>query len=509
MSKLYQLLLPSLFVVSCSAGHLRGGGGGAAEGGCEVPEDCDLGFDCRAGSCVGRGGRSALPSPTRCYDDVECPEGEACVSGVCSPRTRPPEPDDLPDDQPEPGEGEGEGEGDPAPDPPDHVSVPCVPDRFEPNDDSGHSTIVGAGTYEDLSLCDLDQDFFALRLVAGAALTATANGRAGMALQVLAPDGRSVVAGSQPSPGGARAQLAEVPADGVYYVQIAGPEVVSSYALTIGLAGNEQPPDPDPVDPQVPDPGDDPPPADPDPPACQDDPYEQNDSRNGASRIDAGIFPGLRVCDGDEDWFAIPLRRGDVVTVGIGFSMLELDLDLSVEGPDGEELAFSDDVLTFSEEVTVVAAQDGDHFIHVYPFVDPIFQLDTGGYLLTIEVVVAPDQPAACADAFDPNDARGAAAPIPPGVYEELALCGDDDWYLVRLDRTGPLEVFMTPGPDAGDLDLQVYDAAGSLIVASEGPIGEVEGIGGDAVDPGSYYFRVYGYEPDLDEGPYSLEVSY
>ena len=525
--RLYPLLIIAL-TVACSTGRVRNERSGDEGLGCQVAEDCDPGFDCLAGGCVRRGGDSMLPKPTRCYADAECPDGQSCVGGACRNVPRDPQPDPADDDpmddpDPEPGDNDGEDEGEGEEDPPEadppttEVREPCVPDRFEPNEDAASATVVGRGTYDELSLCDLDQDFYAVRLAAGAALTVTANGGAGLALQVLAPDGRSVVAGSQAVPNGAQAELPEVPADGRYYLQLAGANVVPAYTLTLRVVGDEPPPDPDPVDPPDPDPVD-PWPEDPDPPvACEDDAFEDNDSRNGAALIDAGLYPGLMVCDGEDDWYVLDLARGARVTASIMFSLLEVDLDLSLIGPDGQELALSDDVLTISEEVSAVAAEAGDHFVRVFPFVDPIFQLDSGGYMLTVEVTEPepepePDpepDPGLCEDPFDPNDALDAAAPIQPGIYDQLTLCGDDDWYLITLDATGPLEVFMTPAPDAGDLDLEVWDDAGNRLVRSERPAGETEGIGGDSVDPGNYYFRVYGYQPDVDQGPYTLDVAY
>ncbi|RMH42928.1 MAG: hypothetical protein D6689_06700 [Deltaproteobacteria bacterium] len=80
------------------------------------------------------------------------------------------------------------------------------------------------------------------------------------------------------------------------------------------------------------------------------DAYEPNPSADEAPVLEPGAHDGLRICDGDRDWFRIP--NGG--TVRISFSHAEGDLDLKAYDAGGRQVAVSQSVSDV-EEVAVPA----------------------------------------------------------------------------------------------------------------------------------------------------------
>jgi hypothetical protein len=78
----------------------------------------------------------------------------------------------------------------------------------------------------------------------------------------------------------------------------------------------------------------------------------------------------------------------------------------------------------------------------------------------------------------------------------------DDDWYLIYVFSDENLTTDLKYDHDLGDVDLAIYDSAGTLWRASTGVTG-TESITFSPTASGYYYVKVYGYLGAL--GPYSL----
>jgi hypothetical protein len=99
---------------------------------------------------------------------------------------------------------------------------------------------------------------------------------------------------------------------------------------------------------------------------CADDDFEENDTRAMASPLPGdtvgsgltdlraagfGWGPPLRSCPGDEDWFSVPLVRGQQVQINVVFQHAEGDIDIYLIGPGDLGVASSLSV-TDDEEIT-------------------------------------------------------------------------------------------------------------------------------------------------------------
>ena len=76
--------------------------------------------------------------------------------------------------------------------------------------------------------------------------------------------------------------------------------------------------------------------------------------------------------------------------------------------------------------------------------------------------------PPACVDDLrEENDAPADAGRLGPGAYEDLVVCGDDDWYAVDVCAGGTLTVVAGFAHAEGDLDLALHDPAGARLAFS------------------------------------------
>lgn len=85
--------------------------------------------------------------------------------------------------------------------------------------------------------------------------------------------------------------------------------------------------------------------------------------------------------------------------------------------------------------------------------------------------------PGACgADRFAPNGSRATAAPLLPGSYPQLTLCGrDEDWFAVDL-QSGDLVQVVSDADPLGSFDLQLLDGFGALLEENPAAFAHVVG---------------------------------
>ncbi len=96
------------------------------------------------------------------------------------------------------------------------------------------------------------------------------------------------------------------------------------------------------------------------------DQFQGNDDSLTAAHVDAGTYEGLRICEGEEDWFLVDPGEGVEVTVRVEFTHADGDLDVKVLSRDGETLGSSTSTSDV-EEVTVTAPEQG-LFLEVYGY---------------------------------------------------------------------------------------------------------------------------------------------
>jgi|GEM_PF-996841 len=314
----------------------------------------------------------------------------------------------------------------------------CEHDGFEPNDALADATALPPGTYLDNSVCPADVDWFAIDAVAGeeiqvAALFSSAEGNIDLTLHDAA--GTALVGANTTSDNDDLNFL--VPTTGTWFLRAflaadAGVVPGNTYDLTIGV-----------VTPTI----------------CLPDGFEPNEALSNATPLPPGTFPSLTLCPPDEDWYSVSLAAGDSLDVLAGFSQADGDVDLNLYDGGGILLA-SANSNTDDELLGWVATGTDDYFLQVE------MVLDSGDLGTTYDLDIAVT-PAICLDdVFEPNDLASSAAPIGAGLATGLTLCpGDDDWYSVNLSASEVLTVDALFAHAEGDIDLQLFDPAGGLLL--------------------------------------------
>jgi hypothetical protein len=112
--------------------------------------------------------------------------------------------------------------------------------------------------------------------------------------------------------------------------------------------------------------------------------------------------------------------------------------------------------------------------------------------------------PSCTEDGFEDNDTREAAHVLTAGTVAAATCGGDEDWFSFAADGRA-LTVTLSFSSAAGDLDLEITDAAGTVLGSSNGT-SDTETATVTTVSGQRYDVRVYGYRDA--EGSYELTLS-
>ena len=456
---------------------------------CTRTEDCGPGLFCNVS--VGR-----CESNIQCADDPsQCPDSPnvQCVvcelPEICDPRTRrcqaPPTPCDDDTDCPSADEF-----CDTTLDPPVCVrSLPeCLDDVLDepPNDTiADATTLTGGPTFEELKACPGNQDWYRIDVDAGTFLTVDLRFEhdvGDLEMQMFLADGRTLLDESRSVTDNERVAL-EVGTDLTVFVRVFfGVPSIRAVPYRLIVA----------KDPGM---------------LCPDDGNEPDDALAEARALTDNVpFEG-RVCPADPDWFLlrnVPVGSRVDLDLDVTHSLGDLDLEVYRAGsPTPVQIA---DSRTDDERLSFDASFGGDFYVRVFGK-----GADTNVYRL--RAAVAPGMGTPCLDDIaEPNNSPAtasstAALPVPP---DRATLCGgDDDWYVVRLERFEVLRVDLVHDVGA-DLDLKLYepgtvDPNVSPIRASTGVLRR-ESLTYRTFDGGDYLLRVQGVTSS-DIAPYDLNV--
>jgi hypothetical protein len=234
------------------------------------------------------------------------------------------------------------------------------PDRFEPNDAFTGATPVDAGEYDDPRIVDGESDYYVVQLERHDRLTAAIDFdhvRGDLDLALYGPDRQELDASISTSDGERVAITAD--RSGTYYLEVYGyRNAASPYDLSVATERVEN------------------------------DALEPNDRRATATAIaNRGLSESepLRIVDGEDDYFAVPLERGQHLTVTATFEHEAGDLDLELYGPRGVRWDGSYSV-TDNETAGMTAPVRGTYYVRVSGF-----QGAGAAYTLNTMITGSPD----------------------------------------------------------------------------------------------------------------------
>lgn len=239
-------------------------------------------------------------------------------------------------------------------------------------------------------------------------------------------------------------------------------------------------------------------------PDCIDDRFEDNNHVLEASEIELGtIVEDLVVCDGDDDWFAVPMTIGQSLVAVIDHTWAaDSNLVAQVIGPDGDLVLYSIDSEDDDEIVRWwpwAELGDGTYYLRVSgrrPFGGELARTE---YTLEVEVQ---DGIECVPDDHEEDDAFDAAGPVPPedtgGAY---TICpADADWFTVDVEADDSVVAFAKYYAPHGHLDLEVLDATGVTVLASA--------FDYDPIDPTSFFGREHVVYTPAESGTFLLRIA-
>lgn len=334
----------------------------------------------------------------------------------------------------------------------------CDDDGFEDNDTDTTATPLSPGVVTGLTICPNDDDFFSFEGDAGDALQVDVDFVDSVGdLDVRLYANGTLVDESESSSNGESVAHTATTAT-TWVVEVYGYQgAANTYALDVEI----------------------------DTPApCPVDAFEPNDSTGAAAELPLGETPGLGLCTGDEDWYAIDLTAGQELVVDVLFDHGDGDLDIRLLR-NGQEVDVGESG-NDDERVTVLAPSDGTYVLQVYGW-----RGATAPYALDVEVH---DPPGPCTDdGFEDNDDAASATRATPGIASGLQVCvDDDDWFAIDLQAGEALTATLTFDHDVGDLDMALV-VGGQTLDRSQG-VTDLERLRYTAPTDLDAYVVVYGY---------------
>ncbi len=234
----------------------------------------------------------------------------------------------------------------------DDDDVPAVScsDAYEENDTAELAASLGFGDYAGLTMCQGDDDYYAIAALAGDRLIldlSFVDEQGDIDVQLQDAAGAWVASGTTANDD--EHLEADIEVDGLYFARVyrfgTDGEPIQDYSLSVD-AGEI-----------------------PEPVACPLDPWEDNDDEAAAASVSAGAYTAASICMDDPDWYAVDATEGQLLTVDLLFIDEEGDVDLRVVAPDGtytSSVSVSDD-----ESLTVESTVAGTYLVRATLFADP------------------------------------------------------------------------------------------------------------------------------------------
>ncbi len=230
----------------------------------------------------------------------------------------------------------------------------------------------------------------------------------------------------------------------------------------------------------------------------EDDAYEENDELVEAYDLSAWERSWLRKLDGpgvqrDEDWYKITVPANVAeLDIRTNFNPLAGDIDLELYNANGYLIDRSISQ-TDIESLTYSSPVSGDYYIQIH------YENAGNEYDLWWAAFTQEELDSFVEDAYELNNSLGGGYVLTDDQVWFTDLLGlatqtDDDWFEITIeDDNAGLDVDVTFAHADGDIDVEVYDRFGSIIVRSESQT-DNELINYNAPLPaGTYQIRVYG----------------
>jgi len=233
------------------------------------------------------------------------------------------------------------------------------------------------------------------------------------------------------------------------------------------------------------------------PPTCLNDTFDEtadNGSPSRATVVESDQLDDLVLCPGDEDWYALTVEAGTIITFDARFQHLAGDIEMQLYLEDGQTLLASGRSATDNERIRVEIGTERELRLRVF-LARPVPAAVPYRLLLNTEAGEVCED-----DEAEPNDGRAEATPL-AGAIDGVVCPADPDWFVLSDVPAGSgVDVDLEFVPNLGDLDLEVFRAGEpEPLLSSESRTG-VESISFPAPFGGDFFVRVRGLGTDSND---------
>ena len=349
-----------------------------------------------------------------------------------------------------------------------NVTLDEVPDEYEPNGDFAHAKEIALGTpIKPYIFPAGDYDWFKVNLTKTGVLNISVTNlpspymRANIELYGANNNRITYTTGAA----GVNTTLSRDLGPGWYYIRIrdsAGKRYTDPYTLTV-------------TQDEVPD------------------AYEPNPDFARASLLTStGTYNAYIFPSGDNDFFKFYVSSSGTLTVGVSdIPSPYVRMRIRLYNKNLEHLGTA----TASAGFPVSLSKDVSQGMHYLQIDDYAGKRATDPYALTISgvtITTPPPLPAPVTSEVDPNNGFGDANVISLGatVTGKFYPKHDYDWFRVKVEKTGVLNVSVTQVPSGLDAHIRLYDANGHHLAGVTGSVGSPVSLYRD-VTPGWYFIRI------------------
>ena len=213
------------------------------------------------------------------------------------------------------------------------------------------------------------------------------------------------------------------------------------------------------------------------PGACLTDRFAPNQTQATAAKLAPGSYPGLTLCNREQDWFALPLRSGDRYQILADADPLG-SFDVQLLSPSGALLEEG------QLAVLGTAGSDATYLLRLRS------NDAAAAYGLRISVRAGE---ACFHNPEGPHESASQAQPLEPGPHYDLAVCpGETSWFLLR--SAGGIDVRAALDPTLGGaIGLVLFDGDGRSALAFDQLGAAAPHVFASASTSGVYFLRVAG----------------
>ena len=318
------------------------------------------------------------------------------------------------------------------------VDEDCEPDGFEPDDGPGQAQLLVGGEATDRTICGGEEDWYRVQVAGGAFLHAEAvfyQADGDLDLYLVDGDGETILLAKESATDNELID-ANIDVGGVYYLMVKGYAGASNgYNLIVEIGDQTE--------------------------QCVEDTYAPNHSVEEALMIPIQQQPGLTLCPGQPDWFAVGLNGGELLRVTAipagGVPITVQILDVYLDGP--PVLLDSDTGAAAGAVAEAEIPGSGDYAYTVFHTADASLEYDL---IVEVEEPLSP----CIDDRWEPNDDPWMPPILSQGVVTRLKACGaNPDWFELPVLGAQGVAAGILFDPVLGDLDLTLWDGSGAQVL--------------------------------------------